>query len=146
MSRNFNVHFLIMQISKLSSEQIGGNESMLINTEWGAFDNQRKILPVTKYDNALDMRSANPGEQIFEKMVSISNSILAILSAFQPFIILCIFQISGRYLGEIARLIIEDLIFQVIIYIERKHISFCRCRPKIGPRRLLVSRNKFSQT
>ncbi len=54
---------------------------MLINTEWGAFDNERKVLPVTKYDNALDMRSENPGEQIFEKMVSISNSVLAILSA-----------------------------------------------------------------
>ncbi len=103
---------------------------MLINTEWGAFDNERKVLPVTKYDNALDMRSENPGEQIFEKMVSISNSVLAILSAFPPFIILCIFQISGKYLGEIARLIIEDLIFQVIIYIENTFLfvavsTFC---------------------
>jgi hypothetical protein len=52
---------------------------MLINTEWGAFDQERKVLPITKYDNALDMRSPNPGQQIFEKMVTTALSILNVL-------------------------------------------------------------------
>jgi len=80
------------KIKKLNEKQINGQATMLINTEWGAFDQERKVLPMTKYDNALDMRSPNPGQQIFEKMI------------------------SGKYLGEISRLIIEDLIFQRQIF------------------------------
>jgi len=80
------------KIKKLSAEQIGDQDKMLINTEWGAFDQERLVLPITKYDNALDMRSPNPGQQIYEKMI------------------------SGKYLGEIARLVIEDLTFQKQIF------------------------------
>lgn len=86
------------KITKLSSQQIAGEKDMLINTEWGAFDQERKVLPITKYDNALDMRSPNPGQQIFEKMI------------------------SGKYLGEIARLVMEDLIFQKRIFTNMKSI------------------------
>jgi hexokinase len=52
---------------------------MIVNIEWGAYDNEKVVLPVTKYDIALDRATENPGKQIFEKMI------------------------SGMYLGEIAR-------------------------------------------
>ena len=52
---------------------------MIINIEWGAFDNEKVVLPVTKYDTRLDRDTENSGKQIFEKMI------------------------SGMYLGEIAR-------------------------------------------
>ncbi|KAF9500147.1 hypothetical protein BDN71DRAFT_1440709 [Pleurotus eryngii] len=59
---------------------------MVVNTEWGAFNNSRSHLPSTPFDNALDRRSINPRFQAFEKFV------------------------SGMYLGEIARNIIMALI------------------------------------
>ncbi|KAK4483637.1 hypothetical protein RD792_010838 [Penstemon davidsonii] len=50
---------------------------MVINMEWGNFRSSH--LPLTEYDISLDAESLNPGEQIFEKLV------------------------SGMYLGEIVR-------------------------------------------
>ncbi|KAG9449807.1 hypothetical protein H6P81_009772 [Aristolochia fimbriata] len=50
---------------------------MVINMEWGNFRSSH--LPMTEYDQALDSESLNPGEQLFEKML------------------------SGMYLGEIVR-------------------------------------------
>ncbi|KAJ1390929.1 Hexokinase, N-terminal [Sesbania bispinosa] len=50
---------------------------MVINMEWGNFRSSH--LPLTEYDYALDVESLNPGEQIFEKII------------------------SGMYLGEIVR-------------------------------------------
>ncbi|OIW16925.1 hypothetical protein TanjilG_00134 [Lupinus angustifolius] len=50
---------------------------MVINMEWGNFRSTH--LPLTEYDNELDVESLNPGEQIFEKII------------------------SGMYLGEIVR-------------------------------------------
>lgn len=67
------------------SEALNADE-MIVNIEWGAFDNERKILPITKYDAQLDRETENPGKQIFEKMI------------------------SGLYLGEIARLTVVALI------------------------------------
>ncbi|KAI0400916.1 glucokinase [Xylaria palmicola] len=58
---------------------------MVINTEWGSFDNQLNVLPNTPYDAKLDQESVNPGIQIFEK------------------------RVSGMFLGEILRLAIVDL-------------------------------------
>jgi hexokinase len=43
---------------------------MIINTEWGSFDNNMTVLPDTPYDRALDAESVNPGIQMFEKRVS----------------------------------------------------------------------------
>lgn len=43
---------------------------MVINTEWGSFDNGLTIMPVTPYDEDLDKESVNPGIQMFEKRVS----------------------------------------------------------------------------
>ncbi|XP_022893297.1 hexokinase-1-like [Olea europaea var. sylvestris] len=50
---------------------------MVINMEWGNFRSSH--LPLTEYDRSLDAESLNPGEQIFEKII------------------------SGMYLGEIVR-------------------------------------------
>lgn len=52
---------------------------MLINTEWGSFDNALNVLPKTPYDDSLDRESNNPGVQMFEK------------------------RVSGMFLGEILR-------------------------------------------
>lgn len=52
---------------------------MIINTEWGSFDNDLKVLPITPYDHALDALTPNPGIQMFEK------------------------RVSGMFLGEILR-------------------------------------------
>ncbi|KAI8966478.1 putative glucokinase [Daldinia sp. FL1419] len=59
---------------------------MVINTEWGSFDNQMNILPNTSYDIELDKKSVNPGIQMFEK------------------------RVSGMFLGEIVRLVIVDML------------------------------------
>ncbi|KEQ91925.1 hypothetical protein AUEXF2481DRAFT_48140 [Aureobasidium subglaciale EXF-2481] len=59
---------------------------MIINTEWGSFDNELRVLPNTPYDNSLDKETPNPGIQMFEK------------------------RISGMFLGEILRLAIVDLV------------------------------------
>lgn len=59
---------------------------MVINTEWGSFDNQLNVLPSTPWDKALDAQSVNPGDQMFEK------------------------RVSGMFLGEIVRLVIADMI------------------------------------
>ncbi|ELU41804.1 hexokinase [Rhizoctonia solani AG-1 IA] len=36
------------------------SEYMVVNTEWGAFDNERAVLDVTPFDNKLDRESINP--------------------------------------------------------------------------------------
>lgn len=58
--------------SKEESEkhQQTGLDQMIINTEWGAFDNARKVLPFTLFDNRVDRISVNPRKQAFEKMIS----------------------------------------------------------------------------
>lgn len=66
---------------------ITGGE-MIINIESGNFDK----LPTTKYDMQLDSASEHPGEQRLEKMV------------------------SGQYLGELARIIIQDFVDQGLIF------------------------------
>ncbi|KAI8624879.1 glucokinase [Xylariaceae sp. FL1651] len=58
---------------------------MVINTEWGSFDNQLNVLPNTTYDIELDQKSVNPGIQMFEK------------------------RVSGMFLGEIVRLAVVDM-------------------------------------
>ncbi|QLL31189.1 hypothetical protein HG536_0B00500 [Torulaspora globosa] len=63
-----------------------GKTHMVINTEWGSFDNELKHLPTTKYDVEIDQKlSANPGFHLFEK------------------------RVSGMFLGELLRNILVDL-------------------------------------
>ncbi|KAG8086148.1 hypothetical protein GUJ93_ZPchr0010g9121 [Zizania palustris] len=57
--------------------------NMVINTEWGSFKSDK--LPLSEFDKAMDFESLNPGEQIYEKMI------------------------SGMYLGEIVRRILLKL-------------------------------------
>ncbi len=71
-------------LSKIGKWRGPGNRTgkMVINIEWGNFN---KLIS-TSYDKELDERSANPGRQILEKMV------------------------SGMYLGEVVRLVLKDLV------------------------------------
>jgi hexokinase len=59
---------------------------MMINTEWGAFDNAREVLPRTPFDNKVDRESINPRFQAYEKFI------------------------SGMYLGEVTRNILLALV------------------------------------
>ncbi|KAK0632221.1 putative glucokinase [Immersiella caudata] len=70
----------------LSGEYDKSTGEMVINTEWGSFDNQLNVLPNTPWDIALDKASVNPGIQMYEK------------------------RVSGMFLGEILRLALLDLV------------------------------------
>ncbi|GMG20718.1 unnamed protein product [Ambrosiozyma monospora] len=72
----------VSNISKLEGklcDDIPKDSPMLINCEYGSFDNGRKVLPRTIYDVEIDNESPRPGQQAFEKMT------------------------SGYYLGELLR-------------------------------------------
>lgn len=74
-----------------------GKTHMIINTEWGSFDNDLKALPVTKYDVAIDQKySTNPGYHLFEK------------------------RISGMFLGEILRNVLVDLHSDGLVFCQFK--------------------------
>lgn len=81
----------IENISKLPEEERDnllneGKTHMVINTEWGSFDNELKHLPTSKYDDDIDQKlSANPGFHLFEK------------------------RVSGMFLGELLRNMLVDL-------------------------------------
>jgi len=66
----------------------GRTAHMIINMEWGNFN----LLRQSPYDIQLDNASENRGDQILEKMV------------------------SGKYLGEISRLILKDLIKRKMLF------------------------------
>jgi hexokinase len=59
---------------------------MVVNTEWGSFDNELSVLPTTSYDTKLDQESPNPGIQMFEK------------------------RVSGMFLGEILRVVLLSML------------------------------------
>ncbi|KAM0938205.1 putative hexokinase [Dioscorea sansibarensis] len=63
---------------------------MVINMEWGNFRSSH--LPITEYDQALDLESLNPGEQIFEKLI------------------------SGMYLGDILRRVLLKLAEEAALF------------------------------
>jgi len=65
---------------------------MIVNTEWGAFDNERQVLKITPYDNKCDRESINPRKQAFEKMV------------------------SGMYIGEIVRNVLIHLVDRNLLF------------------------------
>ncbi len=74
----------------------GAPAEMIINMEWGGFD---KLKP-NIYDQVLDRASHNAGRQQLEKMV------------------------SGMYLGEIARLVIVELIEKGLLFMENNRLAF----------------------
>lgn len=66
---------------------------MLINTEWGAFGELGVLdFVVTEFDRAIDENSINPNKQLFEKMI------------------------SGMYMGELTRLVLEKLVNAGILF------------------------------
>ncbi|KAJ7291551.1 hexokinase, partial [Mycena rebaudengoi] len=84
----------VKDIPKIKNLGIDDTEEMGINCEWGAFDSfEHEHLPRTKYDAVVDDTSNKPGEQAFEKLI------------------------SGRYLGEILRLVICELIDDGVLFL-----------------------------
>ncbi|EJF58279.1 hexokinase-domain-containing protein [Dichomitus squalens] len=84
----------VKDIPKIAHLGIDPEQEMAINCEWGAFDSfEHENLPRTKYDQIIDESSNKPGEQAFEKLI------------------------SGRYLGEILRLIICELIDEGVLFL-----------------------------
>lgn len=68
-------------------------QQVIINTEWGNFGKNGCLdFILTEYDKEIDEKSLNPGEQVFEKMI------------------------SGMYMGELARLVISRLVRQGILF------------------------------
>lgn len=80
----------VEKLSKITKPMEGEYDDstgeMVVNTEWGSFDNTMKVLPNTIYDEQLDKDSVNPGIQMFEK------------------------RVSGMFLGEILRLVLVSLV------------------------------------
>ncbi|KAJ5519263.1 Hexokinase N-terminal [Penicillium expansum] len=68
-------------IPKLRDSGLPEDATVIINTEYGSFDNEREVLPLTPFDRQIDDESAHPGRQIYEKMV------------------------AGLYIGEMLRLV-----------------------------------------
>ncbi|KAL7975262.1 hexokinase [Trichoderma sp. SZMC 28014] len=90
-------------IPKLADMNLPPDTPMAINCEWGAFDNEHKVLPRTKYDELIDNDSPRPGQQAFEKMI------------------------AGLYLGEIFRLVLVDLHDNKEVHVfENQDISLLR--------------------
>lgn len=58
---------------------------MVINTEWGSFDNRLKVIPNNRFDDQLNKLTPNPGYHMFEK------------------------RISGMFLGELLRLVLIEV-------------------------------------
>lgn len=74
-------------------------EEMVINTEWGSFDNELNILPNTKYDEQLDKNTPNKGVHMFEK------------------------RVSGMFLGELLRLVMVDLYEEGYLFTSQGEIT-----------------------
>lgn len=67
---------------------------MVINTEWGCWDDELAVLPHTQYDKRVDETSSDPGCGLLEKMV------------------------SGMYLGELLRLALLELMTRGVLDME----------------------------
>ncbi|MCO5608380.1 hypothetical protein L7F22_062589 [Adiantum nelumboides] len=103
------------KIGKLEVEDplVPKPEFMIINAEWGGFDDERNILPVTVYDNVVDREAIRPRHHAFEKMI------------------------SGMYLGEVCRIVLLHLIDSLLIFQGHSSTPFTRsthltrhtCRP-----------------
>ncbi|KAI8343274.1 hypothetical protein BC941DRAFT_448093 [Chlamydoabsidia padenii] len=78
-------------------DQPTASDEMVINMEFGAFDNEKLVLPITQFDNKLDRKSINSQHQIFEKLI------------------------SGMYLGEIVRNVITDMMDRRLIFCHQQH-------------------------
>merc|ERR1719319_1138756 len=83
----------VKNIETLDQQGFNEQDHMVVNTEWGAFgDNGELDFIKTKWDENVDAMSLNPGKQVFEKMI------------------------SGMYMGELLRLVLEDLVKEGLIF------------------------------
>ncbi|KAF3986673.1 hypothetical protein FT663_04349 [Candidozyma haemuli var. vulneris] len=83
----------VSNIPKLASSALPkGTQGMVVNTEWGSFDNSLDILPKTKFDDLVDAETSNKGYHLFEK------------------------RISGMFLGELLRVTLMDLFSQGLVF------------------------------
>lgn len=75
-------------------EVLDGDEGrMCVNTEWGAFGDDGSLEDLrTDIDREIDAGSLNPGQQLFEKMI------------------------SGMYMGELVRLILVKMAKQKLLF------------------------------
>ncbi|ODV86479.1 hypothetical protein CANARDRAFT_27680 [[Candida] arabinofermentans NRRL YB-2248] len=80
-------------------DDVPSTSPMLINCEYGSFDNRHKVLPRTSYDIQIDNESPRPGQQAFEKMT------------------------SGYYLGELVRLVLLELYGKGLLFKDYKPAS-----------------------
>jgi hexokinase len=69
----------------IASYRLPVGKKVVINTEYGAFDNSHSVLPRNPFDETIDQTSPRPGQQTYEKMV------------------------AALYLGELVRLILFRL-------------------------------------
>ncbi|CAJ0596274.1 unnamed protein product [Cylicocyclus nassatus] len=68
-------------------------DEIVINTEWGAFGDDGSLKFIyTDFDRQMDESSVNPRKQIFEKMI------------------------SGIYMGELVRMVIESLAKEGVLF------------------------------
>ncbi|EYC45873.1 hypothetical protein Y032_0414g1029 [Ancylostoma ceylanicum] len=74
-------------------ETDGLPDEMIINMEWGAFGDDGCLAPVyTDYDREIDQKSINPTKHLFEKMI------------------------SGMYMGELVRIVLERLARKGVLF------------------------------
>lgn len=85
----------ISNIPKLAGATLPKDiKGMVINTEWGSFDNSLEVLPRTKFDDIVDKETNNRGYHLFEK------------------------RISGMFLGELLRVTLMELFKEGLIFTE----------------------------
>ncbi|KAI8334755.1 hexokinase-domain-containing protein [Chlamydoabsidia padenii] len=83
----------LSEVKKLNVTPASDDQETIINTEWGSFgDNDRRVLPLSMYDNRVNRQSHNPGVHTFEKMV------------------------SGQYLGELVRTILLEFMDRRVLF------------------------------
>lgn len=83
----------VSNIPKLASSALPKDmQGMVVNTEWGSFDNSLDILPRTKFDEIVDSETSNKGYHLFEK------------------------RISGMFLGELLRVALMELFEKKLVF------------------------------
>ncbi|KAG8429462.1 hypothetical protein GDO86_020132, partial [Hymenochirus boettgeri] len=75
-------------------ELVEGEEGLMcVNTEWGAFGDTGEIEDFRlEYDRVVDEGSLNPGQQLYEKMI------------------------SGKYMGELVRLVLIKMVNENLLF------------------------------
>ncbi|CAL1614897.1 unnamed protein product [Knipowitschia caucasica] len=75
-------------------ELVEGEEGrMCVNTEWGAFGDNGELEEFRlEYDRMVDTASTNPGQQLYEKLI------------------------SGKYMGELVRLVLIKLVNENLLF------------------------------